>query len=50
MVVGTVAYLAWSYVLSQMPVTRATPLLYLIPVITLILAWLVLGRRPGATT
>jgi drug/metabolite transporter (DMT)-like permease len=43
---GAMAFLAWSYLLSQLSVTRATPLLYLVPVVSLITAWLVIDERP----
>lgn len=43
---GAVAYLAWSYVLTKLPVSRATPLLYLVPVLALLIAWLLIGEQP----
>jgi drug/metabolite transporter (DMT)-like permease len=44
---GAMAFLAWSYLLSQLSVTRTTPLLYLVPVISLIIAWLVIDEHPA---
>ncbi len=44
---GAVAFLAWSYLLAKLSVTRATPLLYLIPVVSLIFAWLFIDERPA---
>lgn len=44
---GALAFLAWSYLLSHLTVTRATPLLYLVPVLSLIIAWLVIDERPA---
>lgn len=44
---GALAFVLWSYVLTHLPVTRATSLLYLVPVLALAIAWLALGERPG---
>jgi drug/metabolite transporter (DMT)-like permease len=43
---GVVAYIAWSYVLSQIPASQAGSYLALIPVVALFLAWLWLGEIP----
>jgi drug/metabolite transporter (DMT)-like permease len=43
---GAIAYIAWSYVLSQMPAARAGSFLALIPVATLAIAWLWLREVP----
>ena len=45
---GALAFVLWSFVLTHLPVTRATALLYLIPVLTLAIAWLALGEQPSA--
>ncbi len=44
---GALAFLAWSYLLSHLTVTRATPLLYLVPALSLIIAWLVIHEQPA---
>jgi len=41
------AYLLWAYVLKMLPAARATSLLYIVPPIAFLLAWLVAGIRPG---
>jgi drug/metabolite transporter (DMT)-like permease len=43
---GAVAYLAWAYVLSQLPAGRAASTLYLVPPLAIGIAWLVLGEQP----
>jgi drug/metabolite transporter (DMT)-like permease len=43
---GAAAYLAWAYVLSQMPAGRAATTLYLVPPLAIGIAWLVLGEQP----
>lgn len=43
---GALAFLAWSYLLAHLTVARATPLLYLVPVLSLVIAWLVIDERP----
>lgn len=42
-----VAYAAWSYTVTRMPVSVAGSLLTLIPVCTLLIAWLFIGEVPG---
>ncbi len=44
---GAVSFLAWSYLLSQLTVSKATPLLYLVPVLSLAIAWLAIGEKPA---
>jgi drug/metabolite transporter (DMT)-like permease len=43
---GALAFLAWSYLLAHLTVSRATPLLYLVPVLSLIIAWVVISEQP----
>ncbi len=43
---GALAFLAWSYLLQHLTVSRATPLLYLIPALSLVIAWLVIAEQP----
>ncbi|MGH7535045.1 MAG: DMT family transporter [Gemmatimonadales bacterium] len=45
---GAVAYTTWAVVLARLPAGRATSLLYLVPPIALVLAWVGLGERPSA--
>jgi drug/metabolite transporter (DMT)-like permease len=40
------AYLAWSYALKHIPITKASSVLYALPFFTLLLGWLVLGELP----
>ncbi|HRL11573.1 MAG TPA: DMT family transporter [Aggregatilineales bacterium] len=42
-----IAYAGWSYTVTHMPVSVAGSLLTLIPICTLVIAWLVLGEQPG---
>jgi drug/metabolite transporter (DMT)-like permease len=44
---AALAYLAWSYALSHMPVSRAATFLYLVPLVATLLAWLWMGEVPG---
>jgi drug/metabolite transporter (DMT)-like permease len=44
---GAVSFLAWSYILAQLTVSKATPLLYLVPVLSLLIAWLAIGEKPA---
>jgi len=44
---AALAYIAWSYVLQNMAAGRAASLLYFIPVVAIILAWVVLGEWPA---
>ena len=43
---GALAFLAWSYLLAHLTVSRATPLLYLVPVLSLVIAFAVIGEQP----
>ncbi len=43
---GAIAYLAWSYIISQIPASRAGSYLAIIPVVALFIAWLWLGEIP----
>ena len=43
---GAIAYIAWSYVLSQIPASKAGSYLSLIPLVALAIAWLWLGELP----
>ncbi|MDJ0568892.1 MAG: EamA family transporter [Pleurocapsa sp. MO_192.B19] len=43
---GAIAYIAWSYVLAQIPAFQAGSYLSLIPFVALIIAWLWLGEIP----
>ena len=45
---GFAGALAFAYVLARMPASRAAPLLYAVPPLTLLLAWALLGERPPA--
>jgi drug/metabolite transporter (DMT)-like permease len=42
-----VAYAAWAYVLSQMPVSVAASALFAVPVLAMLLSWLALGEVPS---
>ena len=44
---GVIAYIAWSYVLSKMPASRAGSYLSLIPIAALFIAWLWLQEVPS---
>ncbi len=44
---AAVAYVTWSLALRNAPVGEIAPLLYLNPILASILAWLMLGERPG---
>lgn len=43
---GAIAYVAWAYVLSHGTAGRTTTLLYMIPVLAILIAWLWLGEMP----
>lgn len=45
---AAVGYLAWSYVLSEMPVARAASFLYFIPFVATLMGWACLGEIPAA--
>ncbi len=44
---GALGYVAWAYVLSRMPASRAGSFLYLIPFVATLMAWFWLGEEPG---
>ena len=41
------SYVTWSYVLKMLPAARASSLLYFVPPITFVFAWLILGDLPS---
>ncbi len=43
---GSLAYVGWAYVLSHGPAGRISTLLYLIPVLAILIAWIWLGEVP----
>ncbi len=43
---AALAYVAWAYVLSHAPASKTASLLYLIPVLAILIAWLWLGEIP----
>lgn len=45
---AAVAYVAWTYVLSRMPASRASALLFLSPPLATVIAWTWLGEVPAA--
>jgi drug/metabolite transporter (DMT)-like permease len=47
---GALAYVAWAYVMSHGPAGRMTSLLYVIPVLAIVIAWLWLGEVPKGLT
>lgn len=47
---GAIGYVCWSYVLSKIPTSVAGSLLYLIPLLATLIAWVWLGEVPGAAT
>jgi drug/metabolite transporter (DMT)-like permease len=44
---GVIAYIAWSYVLSKIPISQAGGYLALIPVAAIAIAWIWLGEIPA---
>lgn len=44
---AAIGYIAWGYVLSQMPASRASSFLYFMPFIATLLGWLCLGEVPA---
>ena len=47
---AALAYAVWAYTLAHFPVARATSFLYLVPPVSLLIAWLLLGEIPGIWT
>lgn len=47
---GAIAYVAWAYVLSHGSAGRTTTLLYMIPVLAILIAWVWLGEMPRPMT
>lgn len=43
---AAVAYLAWNYVLSQIPASRAVSFLYFSPIVATVIGWIWLGEIP----
>jgi drug/metabolite transporter (DMT)-like permease len=46
---AAMGYLGWTYVMSQMPASKAVSFLYLVPVLATIIAWERLGEVPSNT-
>lgn len=44
---AAVAYMAWSYALSQIPASRCATFLYFMPIVATLLGWLCLGEVPA---
>jgi drug/metabolite transporter (DMT)-like permease len=47
---AAISYVAWSYVLSRLPVSRAASYLYLVPLVASLIAWLWLDEMPALST
>ncbi len=45
-----VAYLTWNYALTRLPTFRATCWMFMLPLVSCLLGWLVLGEIPGLLT
>lgn len=43
---AVIAYVAWSYILSQMPASRAATFLYVVPVLSILLGFLLINEMP----
>jgi drug/metabolite transporter (DMT)-like permease len=43
---GAIAYMTWSYVLAEMPASRAISFFYFLPLIATLLGWICLGEAP----
>jgi drug/metabolite transporter (DMT)-like permease len=43
---GAIGYVTWTYVLSRLPASRASSLLYLVPPLAFTIAWVGLGEQP----
>jgi drug/metabolite transporter (DMT)-like permease len=46
---GALAYFAWAYALVRVEAARLARTLYLVPAITILLSWALLGEGPGAS-
>jgi len=44
---AAVAYVTWSYMVARMPASRAAGTLYAVPPLAYLIAWALLGERPG---
>ncbi len=44
---SAIAYVAWGYVLTQMPASRAVNFYYFLPIIATLLGWMCLGEMPA---
>jgi len=44
---AAVAFVTWAYVLSRLPTSRASSFLYMVPTLSIAIAWLWLGEVPG---
>jgi drug/metabolite transporter (DMT)-like permease len=44
---GAIGYLTWTYTLSKLPAFRAASLLYMVPPLAFLVAWIALGETPG---
>ena len=47
---AAIAYVGWAYVMTHGPVGRISALLYLIPVLAIVIAWVWLGEVPRTTS
>ena len=45
---AAIAYVTWTYIVSQFPVSRAVTFTYLIPPLAAVFGWILLGEEPGA--
>jgi len=43
---AVVAYVAWSYILSRMPASRAATFLYVVPVLSILLGFVLINEMP----
>ncbi len=43
---GAIGYVSWAFVLSRLPASKAGSLLYMVPAIAILIAWLWLGEIP----